>query len=226
MARTVLQSLLSEGSRGAVRGIANLLIVKYGPVMLAGLTAALGFAQGMPWAYIIVAASAAFAFISWGLLNFHNWNFQRSAEFKLITPNPVLGKSIRNEEGTSVVRAAKVAITLQHISSFPLEFNIDRISTMIGGRVNPRPEFRTKSGIIQPNTPIVYWDAEVDITGISYENLIEGKFDVGIRYGKQGDARYALNKQYDIFIKLKQHGEDVEGFDWFDTTNLQRQMSG
>jgi hypothetical protein len=175
------------------------------PWLLAAMTIVWGIFQQTPIVLTISAATFVFVAATTGLLRYDEWISRRSTENKLICASISLGLHyLRNQDTGKPAKLSKVqaVITLQNLATHPVSYVVDTISSSVWGRVNPRPLYITKGGIVGPISSVVYRDDAIDMQEASLKDVIEGVVKFNIRYGERGKEKYIISKNVNLFGPL------------------------
>ena len=168
------------------------------PFLLAALAAMAGYAQSVPWMYIVVAATFVFAATATGALRISEWRSRITAQNKLIFQQVVPAVDFEKEKRTGKskwIKKVQLCITLQNTAHFPISYVVDDLTTSFESIVNPKPERPIKGAIIQQSTQGWYRDAPIDVRRMQIDKTIfEGQIRFRIRYGFPGLEKHIIQR--------------------------------
>jgi hypothetical protein len=142
---------------GSIKAVAYHVALTYVlPIGAPIVTGAVGYIQGYPWMYILVAASVTFGGVATGLVRLDEWLAGRRVKEKLAFTEVHVAKNIQGEGfslGVAFISSADVSI----------EFEIEEISTRLANRVPEKRSFDLRNFIIPPRGNVWFNDHIIDI---------------------------------------------------------------
>jgi hypothetical protein len=179
------------------------------PPVVAAMTLVFGIIQWLPMPYVLAATALTFGGVAAGMNHFSQLFFQRTPEGKLKVSANSFGKRFANKK----LVAVKFGLNYQNIAIFPIEFEVRPIHVTLGASVNPNPT-RTITGSIAPiGGTGIFWEAEIPVNKDMKGELVEGRFELEILYGRVGKKRYTMTKKFKPTIQFGQNG-DIEIGEW------------
>jgi hypothetical protein len=175
------------------------------PWLLAAMTVAGGILQHTPIVLTISGATFVFAAATTGLLRYDEWRTRRSKENKLICTSISIGLDYIRDQRTgkpTTLSKAQAVINLQNLSVYPISYVVDNITASVWGRVNPKPQYVTKGGVIGPISAGLYRDDIIDMQEAPLKDVLEGVVKFNIRYGESGKERFIITKHVNLFGPL------------------------
>jgi hypothetical protein len=184
-------------------------VVGISPYVGAAVTLFTGYLDPVvPLPWLMAAAALTFMALGLGMVAFEKSMFDRNPEGKLRIAGAILGKHYIGKKLAMV----KYAIQHTNIATFPIEFEIIPLRVSLGGSINPKPDRPVTGGISQIGAVGMWWEAGVPVQSSMKGQLVEGHFDVEIRYGRPKKLKYRVTKKYLVSIRFNQVGE-VESCD-------------
>jgi hypothetical protein len=196
----LLRSLFKEGvSQALFEGLKWLCLIGL-PFVLTGITAVTGYLQGVPWTYIIVAASFVFAATATGLLRFDEWRFRRTARNKVTVETFALGFDYARDAANkpTAVERAQVSLIIKNDATFPIYYIVDEIASSVDGRVNQNPRFIKQSYYIGAKSTTHFRDDVIDMHALPIKSPLEGTIKCKLRYGAQGREKYPIELHWQL----------------------------
>ncbi len=194
---------------GSIRGIAQHVVVTYLlPCAIPVLTGWLGYIQDLPWMHIVLGVTAAFAFISVGLLRFDEWLFRRAIEEKLVFAQVLVGKTIEPN-------GINIGIRLQNSAHFPIDFQIERCLTRIGTTLPKEPYTVHQTHTVPANGMGWHYHGSIEVPNPPKDGSLDGYVEFEILYGRSGRLKYRLSGKKRIVIPFNSEGLLLPG-SWSD----------
>src|SRR5690242_10811907 len=142
---------------GSIKAIAYHVVLTYVfPIGAPGVTGLVGYVQGYPWMFHLVAASLTFGGTATGLVRFDEWLARRSIKEKLTFSGIRVAKDIRRKGFT-------IGVTFNSSADVSIEFEIEEISTRLANRVPEKRSFDVTSFIVPPRGRVWFDDHIIDI---------------------------------------------------------------
>ena len=172
----------------------------------------IGYLQGIPWFYICVGATVAFAGITTGLLKFSEWKL-RAAKDKLVFHDLKISKML---SGDGSVSAIKIGFILQNAATFPIQFEIQNLDTeLMNSLYPPKKAYDKNKVLMSPNKLGWFSDHAIPLKDIQRKNsVIEGSIYTRLKYGRPENLSQELEFKKKVFIKFDDRG-NVQTVDWY-----------
>ena len=181
----------------------HVLVLGAWPIFSSVSVAMIAFLEHYTWTPIILCTVATFGFVSWGMYYFQQLVFQRSTAGKLRHVGLSLVYLLDQESNSGHVRYIKVRLHLDSIAVFPMQFQVEKISTQLAERVNSK-KYENTNALISVSAAGTAWyaDSEIDLKGVDQSKAIEGTFEYLLKYGRPGKLRHSLTGKYRIAFKF------------------------
>lgn len=163
-------------------------------------------AQSLPiWLSVLVAAIVFWALVS-GFLACKSLWLQSSVHSRLVIPGVVFQSIIDDDKN---ITGLKVGIRVVNISTMPIEYEVNNISTDLDGRINPDPARMNRGAVVPPGVEFIYWDAAVPAPSEVAKD-VKGSFKAEITYGKVGRLKHLFHLEHHLAAKLSRDGKYFE----------------
>lgn len=177
------------------------------PVLLPGLTAVMGFIDGLPLTYIMVSVFASFAFVTHGLVKLSEWRELRNPEHKLDFAGPYVGK-VPKEDNTAELSAIRLGFKMVNNANFPLDIKIEKIRTTFGNRHNPDALLSNTNFTVNANSKFHFVDASIDVSDLTLKNAnYKANVEFELHYGVKGKKTFAFGKEFSFPLIFDENGE-------------------
>jgi hypothetical protein len=184
------------------QAITSLILVGL-PLLVATMTGILGYLQGYPLAYVIAAATVAFAMMATGLLRFDELIARRSAAHKVHFAGAAFALDYSRDEKGRIegLPYAQAIFVLINSASFPLSYELDDANCSFDNKVNAETKLIRK-GILPATSQLQYRIERIDLENMAPRQTVAGKIKFRVRYGKVGRERYPIEKNLNITCNL------------------------
>jgi len=180
------------------------------PFVVAGVALLGGWIQGFPpLPYLVAAVSLTFMAVAVGVFAVGATLFQENPEGKLAISGVIFARRYAAGGGRKLL-GIKYGIHHQTIARFPIEFSVKPVQASLGASFNPKPNRTVTGGIAKMGVPGVFYEAEVPVVERDMKGrLVEGKYELEISYGRPGNLKFKMTKEYLIYIQFGNNGDTV-----------------
>jgi hypothetical protein len=172
------------------------------PFLLAGVTVVAGYAQTVPWMYVIVAATFVFASAAAGALRLSELWARMTAQNKLALQQILPAANFIRDKKTGKIKnieKVQICIVLQNNAHFPISYIVDELSTSFEGLMNARPSRDTNGADIPPFSAAWYRDAIIDAKQtLVTKSIFEGHIKFKLRYGLPGNEKHPMERNLNL----------------------------
>ena len=179
------------------------------PFVVASMTAVAGSMQSIPWMWVLMATSVAFASVAVGVLRFHEVLGRLRVEGKLFCECPRIALEISNQ-------GICLGVALRSTADVPIEFEVEDMKTELMGVYPPKKAYPRKNFIVPPNGVAWFDDYEVQI-GEQVSTTVTGVVEMQIRYGKPARLKHQLHIKKQVVIRFSDKGV-IDAFAWNDAS--------
>ena len=199
--KNIWQAIRREGLRGiAIEAIRSWLW----PPLAAGIAALIGLRGGIPWFYLFVGVTVAFAAVASGLLRFSEWRLRQAVNNKLNFESVRLGKKL-DKDGH--IKFLRLGFQLHNSAVFPIEFEIQSLQTEVDGKFPPKKPYAMTGVTIPPGGHGWFDDISIDMPDPPKNKSVEGKIEFTVQYGRPGRLKCILNKKLQVFVGFDEQGD-------------------
>ncbi|WP_269716257.1 hypothetical protein [Caulobacter sp. NIBR2454] len=191
-----------------VRGALSFTLPIFVPLGIA----LLGVIQKTPWAVTAAATVAAFWFCLSAVSQFDGLYRRFTAKWKLTNSNTEI-VWIRDPE-SGAWKGLAIRLYFQNISDFPIEYKVSKVEAHVAGRINAKPEYINRGGIVDPVAFASFTTAAVALDNLTPGDEVSGEWSVLIEYGRVGSARHKIEKRFHVTGRVGAQRE-AEHLQWF-----------
>lgn len=182
------------------------------PTVLPVVIAVIGVAQNIPWFYVLVGASLAFAGVSSGLLRFSEWTYRNRVEDKLVFQGIQVISKLDEHQNTVGVN---FRINLTNAALFPIGFKVEEFYSKCCGKYPSKTKPLKETILLQPGCTGFFADGHIN-TGRLSVGAHKGEFACKINYGRKDNLKFELNLKQSVEISVDNIGQiyTYEGYDF------------
>jgi hypothetical protein len=162
------------------------LVLWAGPIIVSGIAFSAHYIEGVtqvPIPYLIAAVAFIFLCTTASVILLRFGIYLENPENKL----QIAGPTIFVVRGPNKkITHIKFALQLTNKALFPLSYKTTPIQVSLGGNINQDPNREVTGGIVQIGATNNFTEAAIPISREWKGQLIEGRFDTEIEYGKIG----------------------------------------
>jgi hypothetical protein len=174
------------------------------------MTLIAGYLSGdIPWMWIIMATSIAFASISGGLLWFDQLLDRWRVAEKLIFAGPFIGfdktpdkKSIEN---------IQIGFVLENRATFPVSYTVKNIRTSADGTIPTTGSILSWGGVIQAGSSETFKDRTIHLKQAKAD--IDATMEFELTYGPHGREKHQMMRSISISVRYDPHDGRIS-FPW------------
>jgi hypothetical protein len=100
----------------------------------------------------------------------------------------------------------------QNKAIFPIRFDITPCYVSLGASFNPKPQRDVTGSIVLGGAIGVFREAEIPIPDSMKGQLVEGKWEFKVGYGKPNKHQYSAIQKWRTYVKFND-SSDIEGFE-------------
>jgi hypothetical protein len=178
------------------------------------LSGVIGGAPVVPWPYLLTATGLMFMATSTGAYYFSQFVYQQNPEGKFQVKSPSLVKRYGSQQK---LVSLKYQFIYENKAIFPIRFDVTPYHVSLGASFNPKPQRDVTGSIALGGALGFFTEAEIPTTDSMRGQLVEGKWEFKIGYGKPNKRQYSAIQKWRTYVKFNDDG-DVEGFEATDVS--------
>lgn len=181
-------------------------LVVLSPWVIGAVTAVWAALDDFPGAYLIAVTAFVFWATAAGVNSFDQLLIRRTPRSKLAIGDPQF--MVYVDPKTNKPAAIQFGFHLSNQADFPIEYEIEEISSAIGGRINPAPKHDNLGAVLDPRSLVAHWDASIPIDSTMENRDLEGELKAVLRYGRKGRLSYEHEKH--VALRVFMSREDTK----------------
>lgn len=180
------------------------------PWVISGVTIVTSFLEHIPASTVILLIALVFWAVAAGINSFDQLVSRRTAQSKISFGNALMNLNI--DAQTQKAKGAQFGFEITNNADFPVEYEVDEISSSIAGRINPNPVHTNRGTVLEPRSASVHWDAQIPFDDTMLGKQIEGLLEIKIRYGRPGRLTYSNSRAVQLIAFIGDQGK--LSFNW------------
>jgi len=192
--------LTRQIASGGVTGIFSWLTTTYIiPVGIPIMAIIVGWAQGVPWFYLIIGASFITVTMLVGLVSWDEWQIRTRVENKIRFRTVRFGNDLH---GDGIV----IMVEIDSLANFPIDFEVVELMVKLDDKI-PKQEHKAGHIVEIPAMGFGWWNTHaIKIDKPPSPGVIDGSLSFTLRYGRFKNLKHTFFQKKNIVVTFNEQG--------------------